>query len=75
MISKILESHARPVVRFDVYNKDHREIFDIFSNTGTWSRSPVRFALEGEYEDVITMTRERMLRYYLDREFRSTSLI
>jgi hypothetical protein len=73
MTSKILESHSRPVVRFDVYNQQHREIFDTFAHTGTWSTSPVRFALEGDYEDIVTMTRDRMLRFYLDREFRSTN--
>lgn len=65
----ILTPLKRPVVQFEVGNKEHREIFVSFLNDRSWAKSPILFQLEDTYYDVVTMITEKMLHYYIKQDF------
>lgn len=67
-----LEYHSRPLVAFDVSNRQHRRWFAEFQNYGTWGRCPVRFIITDDNGDLLTMIRRRLIDYYVEREFRKT---
>jgi hypothetical protein len=54
---------------FDAYNKQHREWFAEFQTHRSWSRCPVRFIIDNENGDLLTMIQRRLIEYYTDREF------
>jgi hypothetical protein len=57
-------------VTFDPANKQHRKIFsDFVSNGNKWSGNNI-FILEEEYGSVPDMIRDKMIRYYMGREFK-----
>ena len=64
-----LQLHGRPWVVFDAKNKDHRRWFADFNQTGAWGRCPVRFVVNEEHGDLITMIQRELIRFYVDREF------
>ncbi len=65
-----LEFLSRPLVAFDPYNKDHRRYYAEFLEYGGWGRCPVRFICPDDYGmDMPTMIKNRLIEYYVDREF------
>lgn len=60
---------GRPWVVFDAYNRQHREWFAEFQSRRSWSRCPVRFIIDDENGDLLTMIQRRLIEYYTDQEF------
>lgn len=65
-----LQYIGRPWVNFDPTNRDHRRWFAIFQRTGTWGGCPVRFIIADDSGDLLTMIRQRLIDYYVNREFK-----
>ena len=65
-----LEFLARPLVAFDPLNKDHRRYYAEFLEYGGWGHCPVRFIVPEDFGcDLPTMIRNRLVEYYITREF------
>jgi len=64
-----LQLFGRPYVVFDAGNKDHRRWFADFNEYRTWSRCPVRFVIDNDHGDLITMIQRELIRFYVDKEF------
>ena len=70
-----LEFLSRPLVAFDPSNKDHRRYYAEFVEYGGWGRCPVRFIVPEDHGmDLPTMIRNRLVDYYVSREFGGTDL-
>ena len=55
---------------FDPANKDHRRYYAEFVELGSWGRCPVRFICpEDNGGDLISMIKNNLIQYYIDREF------
>lgn len=65
----MLSLKGRPMVRFDVSNPEHRQIFYTFLKTNSWTHSPYRFYLEDGYVDLPSQMYQWMATYYLGNEF------
>ncbi len=66
-----LSSFGRPWVNFDASNKQHREWFTQFEQSGTWGRCPVRFIVTEDHGgDLISMIKNSLIQHYIEREFR-----
>ena len=53
-------------IKFDVENEDHRKAcYDLKFNR-KW---PMHFILEDEYDNVVQMVNDKLLQYYLKKEF------
>lgn len=66
----LLLYHGRPWVKFDPSIKNHRKWFAEFNAARSWSRCPVRFIIDDEQGDLITMIQRRLIKYYVDKEFK-----
>jgi len=64
-----LQLNGRPFVIFDPSNKDHRRWFAQFQRELSWGHCPVRFVVDDDVGDLITMIQRRLIAYYVDREF------
>ena len=65
-----LEYFGRTLVAFDANNKDHRRYYAEFVENKTWGRCPVRFICPDDCGgDLISMIKNNMIQYYVDREF------
>lgn len=64
-----LALHGRPFVVFDPANKDHRKWFAEFNKSLSWSTCPVRFVVDDDHGDLVTMIQRHLIQYYVDREF------
>lgn len=64
-----LQLHGRPYVVFDPSNKDHRRWFAMFQNECSWGHCPVRFVVDDDAGDLITMIQRRLIQFYVDKEF------
>lgn len=65
-----LEFYSRPLVAFDPNNKDHRRYYAEFVELGSWGRCPVRFICpEDNGGDLVSMIKNSLIQYYIDREF------
>ena len=60
---------GRPWVVFDPANKEHREWYADFNNNQTWSHCPVRFVVDDDAGDLITMIQRKLIAYYTNKEF------
>jgi hypothetical protein len=60
---------GRPWVVFNAANKDHRRWFAEFNINRTWAHCPVRFVVDEDHGDLVTMIQRRLIQYYVDREF------
>ena len=60
--------NARPTVKFDPANKDHRRWLGEFTRTRSWGNCPVRFSDAGAGNTVAQM-QLKLLQYYSDQEF------
>lgn len=59
-----------PMVQFNADDKNHRQVYRDFVVNNTWSGSPFRFILEDTYINIPTMINDKLLRHYLDKEFK-----
>ena len=64
-----LALHSRPFVVFDPANKEHRKWFAEFNRSAKWGSCPVRFVVEDDNGDLVTMFQRRLIQYYVSREF------
>ena len=66
-----LQLHGRPWVVFDAKNKDHRRWFARFNENLSWSQCPVRFVVNDDHGDLITMIQRELIKFYVDKEFKA----
>jgi hypothetical protein len=64
---------GRPWVIFDATVKQHRRWFTEFQRSRTWGHCPVRFVLDEEQGDMVTMMQRQLIEYYLGKEFRESN--
>jgi hypothetical protein len=65
-----LEYLSRPLVAFDPFDKDHRRYYAEFLEYGGWGKCPVRFIVPEDVGlDLPTMIKNRLIEYYMEREF------
>lgn len=64
----ILNLSARPTVRFDVSNAQHRQYVQDFMKTRSWAKCPVVFHVDSEYSSVVEMVSEQMMRFYMSKD-------
>jgi hypothetical protein len=70
-----LEFLMRPLVAFDPSNKDHRRYYAEYLDYGGWGRCPVRFICPDDIGmDLPTMIKNRLVEFYIGREFGGTDL-
>jgi hypothetical protein len=65
-----LQLFGRPYAVFDANNKDHRRWFADFNKSRTWSNCPVRFVVNDDHGDLITMIQRELIQHYVDDEFK-----
>jgi hypothetical protein len=65
----ILSFHGRPWTVFKAENREHRKWFAQFQATSTWANCPVRFVIDDDHGDLITMIQRRLIDYYTTKEF------
>jgi hypothetical protein len=65
----LLSFHGRPWTVFDAANREHRKWFAQFQALGTWGNCPVRFVVDDDHGDLITMIQRRLIDYYTTKEF------
>lgn len=60
---------------FDPNNKDHRRYYAEFVELGSWGHCPVRFICpDNNGGDLISMIKNNLIQYYIDREFGGSKL-
>jgi hypothetical protein len=59
----------RQLVNFDEENPIHRQSYYEFLRDSKWSRTAPRFVLEQTYSSVPQMIQERLMSFYLQKEF------
>ena len=59
----------RPWVVFDPHNAAHRSYYAEFVQYRTWGRCPVRFFVDDDSGDLITMMQRKLVEYYVSKEF------
>jgi len=65
----------RPLVAFDPSNKDHRRYYAEFLTYNGWGKCPVRFIVPDDIGmDLPTMIKNRLVEYYVSREFGGTDI-
>jgi hypothetical protein len=64
-----LQLFGRPYVVFDAHNKKHRSYFAEFQRRCSWGTCPVRFVVDDDNGDLITMIQRRLIEYYTNKEF------
>ena len=67
----ILNYYHRPWVAFNAEDRDHRQWFAEFQKSGTWGHCPVRFIIADEQGDLVTMIQRRLIKFYVEKEFRN----
>ena len=68
-----LQLFGRPFVVFDAHNKNHRKYFAEFQAKRSWGQCPVRFVIDDENGDLVTMIQRKLIDYYTRREFGNLS--
>ncbi len=69
MSNNLLGVYARPLVLFDVENKDHRKWAWQFFKDSSWKNCPVRFALPDGEDNACSLIQRLLLAYYSQKEF------
>ena len=64
-----LALYGRPYVIFDATNREHRQWFANFNKSGAWGTCPVRFVVDDDHGDLITMIQRSLIQFYVDKEF------
>ena len=65
-----LQLFGRPWVVFNPVNRDHRKWFAEFQRSGTWGRCPVRFVVNDDHGDLLTMIQRDLIEHYVGKEFK-----
>lgn len=60
----------RPVVAFDVKNKEHRKDYAQFLATGSWQHCGVRYELDDTCGELQGVIQRKLLEYYAGQEFK-----
>ena len=68
-----LQLFGRPFVVFDAHNKNHRKYFAELQANRSWGQCPVRFVIDDENGDLVTMIQRKLIDYYTKREFGNLS--
>jgi hypothetical protein len=66
-----LQLFGRPWVVFNPVNRDHRKWFAEFQKSGTWGRCPVRFVVNDDHGDLLTMIQRDLIKHYVGKEFKN----
>ena len=69
-----LQLFGRPWVVFDPANKQHRKWFADFNKKRTWGNCPVRFVVNDDHGDLLTMIQHELIQHYVDKEFGKTEV-
>ncbi len=69
-----LQLFGRPWVVFDPANKQHRKWFADFNRKRTWGNCPVRFVVNDDHGDLLTMIQRELIQHYVDKEFGKTEV-
>ena len=64
-----LALYGRPYVIFDATNREHRQWFANFNKSLTWANCPVRFVVDDDHGDLVTMIQRNLIQFYVDKEF------
>jgi len=64
-----LQLFGRPFVVFDPKNKDHRAHYHNFVVNKSWGACPVRFVVDDDHGDLVTMIQRTLIQYYTVKEF------
>lgn len=64
----ILTNANRPTVEFDVNDVEHRRQYLMFIQTNSWSKCPVRFKVDPQYTDVVSMINAKISEFYLSND-------
>ncbi len=67
-MSKI-QMFGRPFVVFDPKNREHRKWYADFNKNLSWSKCPVRFVVDDDAGDLITMIQRKLIEHYTSKEF------
>lgn len=67
-MSKI-QMFGRPYVVFDAKNKEHRKWYADFNKNLSWSKCPVRFVVDDDAGDLVTMIQRKLIEHYTEKEF------
>jgi hypothetical protein len=65
-----LNLFVRPWTVFDPANQLHRSYYYEFLQTHTWGHCPLRFVVDNDHGDLITMIQRSLVNYYVEQEFR-----
>jgi len=65
----LLYLRSRPVISFDETDPKHRSYYFEFLKQGTWGSCPVRFTAEGLNTDLVTYINQKLLNFYVNKEF------
>jgi hypothetical protein len=65
-----LNLFVRPWTVFDPSNQEHRGYYYEFLKTGTWGYCPLRFIVDNDHGDLITMIQRSLVNYYVEQEFK-----
>jgi len=68
-----LALHSRPFAVFNPADRDHRKWFAEFNASAKWGNCPVRFVVEDDNGDLVTMIQRRLIQYYVSQEFASST--
>lgn len=69
-----LEFFARPWVKFNPSDKQHRKWYYEFLERNSWGYCPVRFICPDDTGlDLTIMIRNQLIEYYVNREFKPRS--
>lgn len=60
---------GRPWVVFDSTSEQHRQWFAEFQARHSWSHCPVRFVVDDDVGDLLTMIQRKLIDYYTHKEF------
>lgn len=64
-----LNQSLRPWVAFDPTIKEHRRYYSEFKKQRTWGTCPVRFILQEDAADVVSMIEKSLADFYTSKEF------
>ena len=64
-----LQLFGRPWVVFDPKDKNHRKWFAEFNKNSSWGHCPVRFVVDDDAGDLLTMIQRKLIAYYVGKEF------
>ena len=65
-----LAYYARPLVPFDVTDKEHRRHYRNFLRDSSWGKCPVKFiSIDDPGHDLTAIMQKQIVDYYMNKEF------